>query len=417
MSTHKNIEEQRWDAAINGILTSKFLKTPRTVTKWIEFFNIGATKAISLESPSFITDRMTFDDGVFLKDANTLAWTFNALTWMKEGSKLNLTRAGFLEYSAEKKKLLTTNQGNGTQHDENDVKPSELSASVWTGATLQQYLSSGRSTKQRPKEQLVEWLCKVELLKTVDESSNTTISIPDHQQDDTALAALYEGFVNFYNVKDDTDFSFRTKVPGNYLMYRPSTHAPGHFVRALVRIESVNHIGKDGRQVPYLQIVERYHYRSQDLGVESFDETFIGTIATKSGVAFSVTCRQSQLATEDNLIAPTNRGAPRFTLFPSIVYKTDDSLVMALTGVSISPFAGGRVRALPVTLERIHLKQSTSGKAQKTKTKNLSTDALDETKVIARLGTFSKEDPRTIPDAARARLDQFAHDSFYVPFR
>jgi hypothetical protein len=196
--------------------------------------------------------------------------------------------------------------------------------------------------------ELVNLLCALGLLKT-----STDGASPSQSQ----LSALHHALNDFLDVSDPNGIDFANVAEGNYLLFRPSQHSPGHIVRGHVKISKVYSSKHTGS--PTLLVTESYrHGQNEHAGIKAFEERYIGVMCKKAGQPFMVTCLQlSAQPNDEQSTKVESRGAPRFALFPLALYGATESGtgIYSMTGISVSPFAGGHAFALPLCLERTDL--------------------------------------------------------------
>ncbi|MCA3155760.1 MAG: hypothetical protein ING30_12220 [Burkholderiales bacterium] len=168
-----------------------------------------------------------------------------------------------------------------------------------------------------------------------------------------ALTALHQALNAFLDVADETKQDFPLEVCGHWVVFRPSQHAPTFFSKAHVVIEEQGAADKDG--IRTLVMRERHvhhkHKGGKAIG-ETFSENYVGVLSKKAGVPFAILCRhQDHGDMKSASVRGVNRGAPRFSLFPTLIYG--GNRLVAMSGITLSPFAGGFPSALPVCLERL----------------------------------------------------------------
>lgn len=189
------------------------------------------------------------------------------------------------------------------------------------------------------------------------------LRVPDAQEgvhDLDALRDLHRALNRFLEVAGPSGRDFAAAAlgyelrVGHFLLYRPSQHAPGFYVRGLVTLS--NQVAGPGDEDHALVVEEIYLYDSSSSGGVAFMERYRGVMSKKAGSPFMLTCRQTKRDRDDSTSRDDSRGAPRFSLFPQTVYSNRYGVV-SMTGITVSPFAGGHAYALPVCLERTLLPQ------------------------------------------------------------
>lgn len=229
--------------------------------------------------------------------------------------------------------------------------------------------------------------------------------VPDAQEgvlDLDALGSLHHALNRFLEVAGPSsrDFvaaalAYEMRV-GHFLLFRPSQHAPGFYVRGLVTLS--NQAAGPGNEDHALVVEEIYLYDASSSGGVAFMERYRGVMSKKAGSPFMLTCRQTKRDRDDSTSRDDSRGAPRFSLFPQTVYSNRYGVV-SMTGITVSPFAGGHAYALPVCLERTLLPQQLG-------LDGLRGDRFEQFILENKLGlgVFSPERHDMVPREIQARL-------------
>lgn len=221
------------------------------------------------------------------------------------------------------------------------------------------------------------------LVELLIQEKHLTLTDGKNAPGDDALTTLHQALNSFRDVADETKQDFPLEVCGDWVIFRPSQHAPTFFSKAHVVIEEQGEADKDG--VKTLVMRERHvHHKHKDgraIG-ETFSENYVGVLSKKAGVPFAILCRhQAHGDKKSASVRGVSRGAPRFSMFPTLIYG--GNRLVAMSGITLSPFAGGFPSALPVCLERLESAPN------------------DED-----LGVFPADNTTQVPPEVQARLGQ-----------
>jgi hypothetical protein len=361
------------------------LFAPRSRVRWLEYFLLHNRADFKPEAWS-ANDPEAFRQA-FADDANHLRWLLlylrrpgadtkgklstKALQWCLDA---NLKKLEDADYDFIAKRLKAIHALNGRTKDLDHRRHQSPRPTISASELNTFFGSKAPPLADDVVYVLVEMLIHEKYLALTDGKS---------APGDDALTALHQALNAFLDVADETKQDFPLEVCGDWVMFRPSQHAPTFFSKAHVVIEEQGAPDKDG--IKTLVMRERHvhhkHKGGKAIG-DTFSENYVGVLSKKAGVPFAILCRhQVQDDKKNASVRGVSRGAPRFSMFPTLIYG--GNRLVAMSGITLSPFAGGFPSALPVCLERLESAPN------------------DED-----LGVFPADNTTQVPPEVQARLGQ-----------
>lgn len=144
--------------------------------------------------------------------------------------------------------------------------------------------------------------------------------------------ALFHALAVFLDLDTQRITAMAQELPGRYVLWRPSMHIPGEFVRGMLDVER--------KEDSYaLEAVETQGFKGEEEGAMAHTEVFEGFILRKSQYYVMIARQREQHA-----------GPPRITVIHNVL--TRDGLIQAMQGMVIGCYGTNELFAAPVFLER-----------------------------------------------------------------